>query len=108
VAASFQLNVDKGAELVCPQCGDPGEDAGLALSLTIGPVLDGMQVLLVQPGASLDSVLDDVRLTLVRDAIKAADGKQSAAAKQLGMKYTTFHALVKRLGLGPEGAEASA
>jgi len=108
IAASFQLNLDKGAQLTCPHCGEPGEDTGLSLSLTIGPVLDGLQVLLVQPGASLETVLDDVRRTLIRDAIKRAGGKQSAAAKLLGMKYTTFYALARRLGFGRNGVETDA
>ena len=108
LAASFQLNVEKGVGFFCPHCGEPGEDAGLTLGLTIGPSLDGMQVLLVRPGASLESVLDDVRRTMIRDALKSSHGKQSAAAMLLGMKYTTFHALARRLGFGRKGSSQTA
>jgi hypothetical protein len=100
MAASFQLNVDNAAQILCPKCSEPSNDVGLALNLTIGPVLEGMQVLLVRPGATMREVVDDVRRALINDALRRAEGNQARAAKLLGMKYTTFHTLSRRLGIG--------
>lgn len=118
MAASFQLNVDNVAQIVCPHCNKPSESIGLALNLTVGPVPEGVQVLLVRPGATMRSVVDDVRRALINDALSRVNGNQARAAKLLGMKYTTFHTLSRRLGIvsgrsrdergaADEGAEAA-
>ena len=105
VAASFQLNVDDVARSACPQCGHQTEGQGLALNLTLGPIAEGLQVLLITPGSDMRSVVDDVKRTLVYGALRQTGGNQARAAKLLGMKYTTFHALVRRLGI--KGREAA-
>lgn len=99
VAASFQLKVDDVVRTSCPKCGHQVGDQGLAMNVTLAPIPDGLQVLLVSPGSSMRSVVDDVKRSLVQGALKQVNGNQSRAAKLLGMKYTTFHALVKRLGI---------
>jgi transcriptional regulator with GAF, ATPase, and Fis domain len=99
MAASFQLNVDNVAKIVCPHCNKPSDNIGLALNLTVGPVPDGVQVLMVRPGATMRAVVDDVRRALINDALVRARGNQAGAAKLLGMKYTTFHTLARRLGI---------
>lgn len=110
VSASFQLDVDDAAQIVCPACNRPAGSTGVMLNLKIGPVVNGSQVLFIRPGASMKSVVDDVRRALMRDALARANGVQSRAAKLLGMKYTTFHTLARRLGLGkaPKGQRESA
>jgi len=99
MAANFQLNVDNVAKVVCPHCNKPSENIGLALNLTVGPVPEGVQVLMVRPGATMRTVVDDVRRALINDALNRAKGNQARAAKLLGMKYTTFHTLARRLGI---------
>jgi transcriptional regulator with GAF, ATPase, and Fis domain len=99
MAANFQLNVDNVAKIVCPHCSRPSENIGLALNLTVGPVPEGVQVLMVRPGATMRTVVDDVRRALINDALNRANGNQARAAKLLGMKYTTFHTLSRRLGI---------
>lgn len=99
MAANFQLNVDNVAKIVCPHCNKPSENVGLALNLTVGPVPEGVQVLMVRPGATMRTVIDDVRRALINDALNRASGNQARAAKLLGMKYTTFHTLARRLGI---------
>jgi transcriptional regulator with GAF, ATPase, and Fis domain len=104
MAASFQLNVDNVGQVVCPNCSKPSESIGLALNLTIGPVPEGVQVLMVRPGATMREVVDDVRRALINDALRRVNNNQARAAKLLGMKYTTFHTLARRLGIvrGPK------
>ncbi len=99
MTASFHLDVDDAARTVCPQCGHSSQSPGLALNVTIGAVMEGTKVLLVRPGASLRALVDDLRTVLIRDALARANGVQSRAAEMLGLKYTTFHALARRLGL---------
>jgi len=99
MAASFQLNLDTAARIACPRCGQTDENVGMALNLTVGPIPDGMQMFLVRPDATLRTVVDDVRRALINGALERANGNQARAAKLLGMKYTTFHTLARRLGI---------
>lgn len=99
MAASLQLNLDSAARIACPHCGETDENVGMALNLTVGPIPDGMQMFLVRPNATLRTVVDDVRRALINGALERADGNQARAAKLLGMKYTTFHTLARRLGI---------
>jgi DNA-binding NtrC family response regulator len=108
MAASFQLNVDNVAKVVCPHCHETSENLGLALNLTVGPVPDGVQVLMVRPGASMRAVVDEVRRALINDALHRAGGNQARAAARLGMKYTTFHTLARRLGIKRVGHNGKA
>jgi transcriptional regulator with GAF, ATPase, and Fis domain len=83
------------------------EGEGLLLNLTLGPVEEGVQVLLVRSGAALGVAVDDLRRALIQDALSRAQGNQARAAKLLGMKYTTFHALARRLGIVKKRGEDS-
>lgn len=47
----------------------------------------------------LPAAVDGLRTRLARHALDQCDGNLSCAAERLGMKYTTFHSLVQRLGV---------
>ena len=50
-------------------------------------------------GRSLDAILRDIKRRLVVDALQHEKGVKSRAARSLGLKYSTFYELVRRLGV---------
>ena len=57
------------------------------------------ELYLINANDPVDKVVDDVRRMLVLRALRKADGVMKQAAEIAGMKYTTFHALLHRLGI---------
>ena len=85
-------------EVDCPRCGDRIVVESLAVRATAAGQ-SGVPLDLERRGRSLDAILQDVRRRLVVDALRHANGVKSRAARSLGMKYSTFYELVRRLGV---------
>ena len=107
-AASNQLTdlrarISGGLAFECPHCDSSVQAGHLSLAFNLPGDRRDVQLFLVNPDNALEDVLDEVRRTLVSRALRDTHGNKSKAAAQLGMKYTTFYALVKRLGLEDEG-----
>lgn len=96
--ANLLARVAGGMPASCPSCGQ--HLAAPALRLELVGFADDMELLVVNPRQNLAKILDDVRRAVVEHALREAGGIQKEAAQLVGMKYSTFHDLVQRLGLG--------
>lgn len=91
------VRVAGGLQVDCPHCGGCVEAPALRLDL-VG-FEGGRELLMVNPLGDLDDIVDDVRRAVVGRALEECGGVKKDAARRVGMKYSTFHDLVRRLGL---------
>lgn len=97
--ATVQISVPAGVQAICPECGATGGEHDVTLGLALGPVAEGTRLFLVEPDSGLEDTLEQVRRVMVSSALRRTSGNIAAAAKTLGVKYTTLYSIVHRLGL---------
>lgn len=96
---------DSGEFVVCPHCHEPfpAED---------GTTVDHRDVVFVlrlrvqSEDSSLADVTRAVKRTLIVWALRESDGVKVAAAELVGLKYSTFWEMAKRLGVSDAEIEA--
>ena len=63
---------------------------------------------LVNPELPFKEVVEEVQRVLILRAIERGNGVMKRAAEIAGMKYTTFWAMARRLGVAPRGKQEQA
>ena len=91
--------LDTTGEFSCPHCNETIRLEGVSLKVQGHDNPENVELDLRYPDQRLDDVVDEVRRILVTRALREADGVKVKAAEIVGMKYTTFYELVRRLGL---------
>lgn len=93
--AEYTISIADAITICCPSCGKSPSNDAIVLDITIGA---DAHLLLLPQGTPLETVVDDVKKILVAEALEKADGVQTKAASLLSLKYSTFYALVRRIG----------